>query len=101
MATYGEQFDAAMKCQTVAEAETWLRAEVTRYCEEFGGEPAEAERIIKTNLGYMAGYYNHETAQKVQRLFGAAHPIFGTATYHQDVSPEKAFETGVNHARKI
>lgn len=92
--TYREQFDAAMRCKTKEEAAAWLAAEINRYQLEFGKDGEEAEHVIKSNLGYMAGYCDHEAAQKVQRLFGAVHPIFGTADYHQTMTPEEAFETG-------
>ena len=37
----------------------------------------EAKKIILQNLGYMAGYYDQESATKILALLGAAHPIFG------------------------
>ncbi len=80
--TYGEEFNEAMRCDTQAKADAWLAREIAQRGLEFGQSPKEAEYIIKANLGYMAGYYNHETAQKVQRLFGAVHPVFGTVDYH-------------------
>lgn len=92
--TYREQFDEAMRCKTKEEADAWLNSEIKRYQSEHGKDGEEAEYVIKSNLGYMAGYCNHEAAQKVQRLFGAVHPVFGTADYHKTVTPEEAFEAG-------
>lgn len=44
-----------------------------------GVEPTRenAERIMLNNLGYWAGYHNPDTGKRVQKLFGAKHPIFG------------------------
>ena len=93
--TYGEQFDSAMKCQTVGKAKKWLDSEIRYAVNMYGQTPEEAKRVILTNLAYMAGYYDHETAQKVNRLFG---PIFGGADYHETVTPEQAFDAGVKAA---
>lgn len=53
---------------------------------------AEAERIQRENLGYLAGYYDHETRVKLETLFGAVHPIFGSVVKHGEPSPECAFK---------
>lgn len=98
--TYQEQFDSAMKCETEAEAKKWMAAEIVYHMNMTGNGHEEARRIILVNLGYMAGYYSHETAQKINRLFGAVHPIFGSADYHKTVSSEEAVEAGVKYANQ-
>jgi hypothetical protein len=94
--TYQQLFKSAMKCKTKAEAEKWMLAEVERFytLPDFKGGEQEARKIILNNLGYMAGYYDSATAKKVNKLFGAVHPVFGTDTYFEDVTPEQAFEAG-------
>jgi hypothetical protein len=77
MSTYGEQFDSALKCQTREEAEHWMEIEVSKFVEEFGVSPDEAIRVIKHNLGYMAGYYSSDTQKKISILFSADHPGYG------------------------
>ncbi len=81
--TYGNQFSNAMRYETKEEAEEWLEKEVCHIMEfhGLGKTVPEAIEIIRSNLGYMAGYYDHETAQKVHRLFGAVHPVFKSADY--------------------
>jgi len=91
--TYKEQFDSAMACKNKAEAEEWLRAEVAYAVENYNQTPEEAESVIKTNLGYMAGYYGKDEACKVKELFGALHPIFGDTTVNTP-TPEEAFAAG-------
>lgn len=107
MATYQEQFDSALTCETVERANVWLTMEIHRYREEYPDQYPmtekgwkDAENTIKANLGYMAGYYDGATAEKINRLFGAVHPIFGTSTYFQDVSPEQAFQMGMDLMKK-
>ena len=42
------------------------------------------------NVGYFAGYYDRETKHKIFKVFGTAHPIFGT----HDVDSDEAFAAG-------
>lgn len=98
--TYGEQFKSALACETKAQAEQWMEREIQHYVQHHGTNVSEALRIIKSNLGYMAGYYNTETAKKIHELFNAVHPVFGTSTYHNDVTPEQAFELGEKPAKE-
>jgi len=92
--TFVQQFKSALRCTTPQGAEWWMENEVAHFVKHHNKTPEEAIAHIKSNLGYMAGYHNHETAQKIHRLFGAVHPVFGTSTYHQDGSPERALEIG-------
>ncbi len=39
---------------------------------------SEAKDLALNNLGYFAGYYDQETANRVKKLFLAVHPIFGS-----------------------
>lgn len=98
--TYREQFESAMACNTPEEAKVWLDAEVARCSRELGQTPEHARTVILANLGYIAGYYDHSTAQKVHRLFGAVHPIFGSANYHKTVTAEQAFGAGLKFAEE-
>lgn len=99
--TYGQQFEGALACQSPEQAESWMEKEVIHLVEMHGKSPIEAVKIIKANIGYMAGYYDHETAQKIHRLFGAVHPIFGASTYFKDLSPEQAFNMGQKLANEL
>ena len=56
-------------------------------------EGSEAEQICKSNLGYFAGYYDHETRMRVERLFKCSHPVFGVAK-EKEITAEEAFELG-------
>ena len=79
--TMGEKYDPAMKITSQAEANEYFEACVEhtmRACPDVmqADDPrAEAERIERINLGYIAGYYSPETQERVKTLFGAEHPI--------------------------
>jgi len=53
----------------------------------------KAERIVKSNLGYMAGYHDHETRCRVETLFRCVHPVLGPAL-KDPPSPVECFELG-------
>lgn len=77
-----EQTKAILDAQTEQDAEDVI-AQILE--EEFLNEkvrpawsPAEAERIVRRNIGYMAGYYDQTVQERIYRLFKTEHPIFGT-----------------------
>lgn len=95
------QFDEAMRCTTGAQAIEWLEKEKNYYAERFGADRKAAEEMILRNIGYMAGYYNHETAQKVYKLFGAVHPVTGTASYHLEMTLDDLLNIGAEFGYKM
>jgi len=74
--TWGEWFASALACKTEEDAQVWLKIEIKRHKKLYGNSKTTALPLIKSNLGYMAGYYDNETANKILMLFGAAHTIF-------------------------
>jgi hypothetical protein len=92
--TIGDWFAEALKCETKEAAQEWFAAQVKQHVELYGQAPDEAECILRSNLGYMAGYYDQATSQKVYDLFGAAHPIFGGPGYWGTVTPDEALAAG-------
>jgi hypothetical protein len=75
--TYGEAYNPAMKIHEQAEADAYFEKLVTDLVDNHAKPRAEAETIVRVNLGYWAGYYNHETRARVERLFKCSHPVFG------------------------
>jgi hypothetical protein len=55
----------------------------------------EAERLVKDNLGYVAGYHSHEVRARVERLFRCEHPIFGSILRRGPPSPMQAMRMGM------
>lgn len=94
-------FEEALRCKTKREAKAWMNLEIATYSRQHKVDEEKAERVIKKHLGYMAGYYDHKTAQKIFRLFGAVHPIFKNADYHKTLKPEEAFKIGLSMGRDL
>lgn len=87
--TIGEKYGPAMAITDEAQAQEYFRACVEHNM-RFGSTREQAEKIERANLGYYAGYYDAETAQRVYRLFNCAHPIFGRTL----PTAEEAFKAG-------
>jgi len=56
-----------------------------------------AEKNAHDNLGYWAGYYDHDTRKAVKKVFGSSHPIFGDTF----PTPEEAFKIGMELGNKL
>ncbi len=96
--TIGEIGDPAMSITDQAKADKYFEALVQRAMKYFGQTRKQAEGITRSNLGYYAGYYDHETRLQVERLFNCAHPIFGKAITYKPTL-EEAFNSGVEYMR--
>lgn len=85
--TYGECLGPAMQITDEADAQQYLADYVAYIQQALDREPRNdnqtAAQIAGINLGYYAGYYDHETRIRVERLFCCAHPIFGGAAKHE------------------
>ena len=96
--TVSERYGPAMAVTDQAEADRCFEQLVAETM-EVGKPRGEAEAIERGNLGYYAGYYDHETRLRVERLFCCAHPVFGPAADHRP-TPEECFAMGVEFGRK-
>jgi hypothetical protein len=92
-ATYGQLYGPAMEVQTEDEAQEYFAVLVRRNARITGNSDQEATRIERINVGYFAGYYDRDTADRVYRLYGFGHPIFGTT--------RPTFEQGINAGRAL
>lgn len=99
--SYGECLGPAMGITEESDAAQYLAA-YTAFIQRFldaepRGDGMTAEQIAKTNLGYYAGYYDHKTRLRVERLFQCNHPVFGAAS-NGAPTPAEAFALGVAKA---
>lgn len=97
--TIGECLSPAMDITNSYDARVYFDALVDYYVEInlMENKPVTRELAIdiaKSNLGYYAGYYDRETAVRVQELFKCVHPIFGKT----EPTPEEAFKMGQDMA---
>lgn len=90
--THGDKYGPAMKITDQKEAEAYFE-ECVEHCMSFGNSREQAEDIERQNFGYWAGYYDHETRLRVEKLFSCKHPVFGAAE-DGTPTPEEAFELG-------
>lgn len=96
--TYGDLYDPAMKVQTKEEADAYFKK--LQDLQSANGVPPEiSEMIIKTNLGYWAGYGDEERRERVERLYECEHPIFGSIKENGRPTSDEAYELGINRGK--
>lgn len=77
--TYGQTLKPAMIMTDPEEAKAYKAALIQYGMDKHGQSKEEALDIANQNLGYFAGYYDHETRLRVEELFECRHPVFGEA----------------------
>jgi len=80
---------------TKEEADALLAAQVKEIV-ALGDSEEEATRLVLSNIGYFAGYYPVEVADKAYDLFNTQHPIWG----REHPTPEKIFQMGLEYGRR-
>lgn len=98
--TIGDKYGPAMAITDEAEAKEYFRRCVRHTMRLNGEDREEAERVERMNIGYFAGYYDHETRARVERLFGCAHPIFGSIAEKGPPTADEAFAAGLALGKK-
>lgn len=81
---------------TKEQAAALLDEEARDYAEALHLDEETARRQLRSNIGYMSGYYAHAQADRIMELFDTEHPIFG----RNHPSPEEAFQLGLELAKK-
>jgi hypothetical protein len=98
--TLGEKYGPAMEITEQAKADAYFDECVQHMMTRRGCDREEAEKIERSNIGYYAGYYSHETRERVERLFLCAHPIFGSIEENGAPTTDQAFAAGLAAGRK-
>ena len=99
--TIGEAYGPVVEIDSQDDADTYFELLVERHmriCPEHSRE--EATSVQKSNIGYYAGYYGHETRLRVESLFACRHPLLKPAAQGK-VTPEEAFRAGEQMALNI
>ena len=80
--TYGQMMEEALSIKTQEEADKWFIKEV-KHMKKHQPEwtLAKCADTVRSNLGYMAGYYDKEVSEHVHKFWSATHPIFGSPSY--------------------
>jgi len=90
---YGQLGDIAVEIANAGDrqaAATFLQR-YRAYCMGTGNPASNAD----TNIGYLSGYYDPETAAKIRDVFDVSHPVFGRTT----PTPDEAFAAGQQMGR--
>jgi hypothetical protein len=94
----GDKYAPAMKITDQAEADAYFERCVAHSMATFVTLRAVAEEIERANLGYYAGYYDHETRARIERLFSCAHPVFGAIAERGPPTTQEALAAGIRWA---
>lgn len=98
--TIGEIFDTALDLakNDKYEAGVFYNAYIDSVRDANGCSREEAEKIVKSNLGYFAGYYDSKTCDLIYKVYCTEHPVFGKKPF--GISPEDAFKAGLEAGYK-
>lgn len=62
---------------TKDDAAALVKERVTEMVELLNYSESDARHIVLQNLGYAAGYYSHEIADRIFDVYSTEHPVFG------------------------
>jgi hypothetical protein len=99
--TYRELFAPAMEITDQERASNYFARLVEYDMQKWGKTRDESEQRCRQNLGYYAGYYSHEDRDRVERLFGVHHPVFGAIAQDGVPTPEEAFRLGMEAGARM
>lgn len=103
--TIHDKYSPAMEITDQAEADAYFEQCVEHHLRCAAQEGLDitrekAEDIERSNLGYHAGYYSHETRERVERLFRCAHPVFGKIAENGAPDPEEVLKKGIEMGKR-
>jgi hypothetical protein len=67
--TYGEIINSITAVQTTDEASDYFAFLMGYYVSQFQMDGQEAAKLAAENIGYLAGYCDRETGQRIHKLF--------------------------------
>lgn len=89
LATYGDIARAMERIRKIADPEDRQRT-ADAFMEAYRATTEHAD----ANVGYLCGYYGHDTMVELLRLFATAHPVFGPPALAETVTADGAFAAG-------
>lgn len=93
-------YTAAMAVKTVPEAERWTKILAYLVADLEENTAQHAIGFVKNAIGYLAGYANNVERDRIERLYGTRHPVFGTVSEDGIPTPEQAFQLGYDMAAR-
>jgi hypothetical protein len=96
-----DKYDLAMKVTDQASADAILEACVGPRMRDMNSSRGEAAAFERRNLAYYAGYHDDATRERVERLFGCAHPVFGAIAVNGPPTADEALRLGIEMGERI
>jgi hypothetical protein len=82
---------------TKDEADAILKEQVAEIVALGDIDEKEATRRVLANIGYFAGYYGYDTADKAYDLFGTEHPVWG----REHPTPSEILQMGIEYGQRV
>lgn len=81
--TAGAMFELALSMKDPKDRQTFIREYCTLIIETSKKEGQtitvdDARDILRSNLGYFAGYYGDDVRKEIEEMYGAPHPVLGS-----------------------
>lgn len=96
-----ELYERAIKATTQEQADECLDELVKlATCAPNSPAPPIAMKIVRSNLGYFAGYHGAECRERVERLYRCEHPVFGPIARVGSPTTWEAFQLGLLNAKR-
>ena len=83
--------------EIIALPDEQAKAEAKLFLEAYEVSIDRREGVVASNIGYLSGYYDHETMKRIQTIFAVEHPVFGSSV----PTPKEAFEAGIKAGKEI
>ena len=93
-----DKYGPAMEITEQADANVYWE-KCVRHSMSHGKSRYESEKLERGNLRRYAGYYDHETRDRVERLFRCSHPAFGSIADNGPPTAEEAFKAGLERGK--
>lgn len=97
--TSASSYDKAIQATDEASASICFHDLVEQFMRVKGCSIDYAEKGVRQNLGYIAGYHGNDTRVRVERLYQCEHPIFGKLTEMGEPTTEEALAAGILFAK--
>ena len=100
--TNDDYLEQAMSIQTQQEADTFFNDYINFLLKSNPDIPVDAwKEYARQNIGYYAGYYDRATGHRMEKYFGAIHPILGDMETRSKMTSSQIFELGKAYATKL
>lgn len=94
-------YAGAMTAKTAPEADRWVKVITYMIATLDPNKAGRALYIVKNSIGYLSGYQSSAERDRIEQLYGTAHPLFGSVADNGEPTPEQAFALGLQWAESL